>query len=587
LVSNISSMMKLQRLSILLALVVCILPSLLDAQNVGIGIAAPLERLHVAGNVRVNPLAGVGNRIVGTDANGTLIIIAAGTTGQVLTQTGAGPAWTAATDWALLGNTGTNPATNYVGTTDAQAVVFRTAAVERARITATGLMVVNNAVPIAGDIFSAYAAGANYAVNGYATGSGTAGYFANSSTGSAVTGFQSGTTGSAGQFTTSGAAANNSSTVNVYNVTGTLPALFVRTDLGNAGADGMELDINGAGAKRGIDMYVDALTNGIGMTIFHDGDGRCFNIQSQNTTTVQPAIFASAASAARVINAQSTLITNTNMTGFFSQGSTGLVTATFGNAAALWGQSAGIRGGVFLAAGGSANNTVLQGSYSGAAGNFDGIGVLGLFAPAVNYGYGVVGQGNWYGVFANGNMGASGVKPFMIDHPLDPTNKFLRHFAIESPEVLNLYRGTATVDANGNATVQLPNYFHAINVDFSYNLTPIGASADLFISQEIDANGTFSIAGGQPGQKVCWNVYADRNDRFVQQNPGSVSVEVAKRPTDVGLYMQPELYGQPAEKGVLYRHQANPEKVQTLPLVAPSKQENNTAAVEKAAIKEK
>ena len=26
------------------------------AQNVGIGIATPLERLHVAGNVRVNPL---------------------------------------------------------------------------------------------------------------------------------------------------------------------------------------------------------------------------------------------------------------------------------------------------------------------------------------------------------------------------------------------------------------------------------------------------------------------------------------------------------------------------------------------------
>ncbi len=576
--------MKLQRFSILLALVGCMFPSLMVAQNVGIGTPNPLDKLHVAGNVRVNPLAGVGNRLVGADANGTLIIFAAGTTGQVLTQTGAGPAWGATNDWALLGNTGTNPATNYVGTTDAQALVFRTTALERARITAAGYMVVNNAAPFAGDMFSAYASGANYAVNGYSTGSGSAGYFSNSATGAALTSFQSGTTGSAGQFTTSGAAANNSSTVNIYNVTGTVPALIVRTDLGNAGADAIELDVNGAGAKRGIDMYVDALTNGIGMTVFHDGDGRCLNIQSQNTTTVQPAIFASAASAARVINAQSTLATNTNMTGFFAQGSNGLVTATFGNAAAVWGQSAGIRGGVFLAAGGSANNTVLQGSYSGAAGNFDGIGVLGIFAPAVNYGYGVVGQGNWYGVFANGNMGASGVKPFMIDHPLDPTNKFLRHFAIESPEVLNLYRGTATVDANGSATVQLPNYFHAINVDFSYNLTPIGASADLFISQEIDANGTFSIAGGQPGQKVCWNVYADRNDRFVQQNPGSVSVEVAKRPSDVGMYMQPELYGQPVEKGVLYRHQANPEKVQTLPGVQPTKHENNAAALEKTAM---
>jgi hypothetical protein len=63
------------------------------SQNVGIGTAIPLEKLHVAGNVRVNTLAGVGTRVVGADANGTLIIVAPGTTGQVLTQTAGGPAW--------------------------------------------------------------------------------------------------------------------------------------------------------------------------------------------------------------------------------------------------------------------------------------------------------------------------------------------------------------------------------------------------------------------------------------------------------------------------------------------------------------
>ncbi len=41
-------------------------------------------------------------------------------------------------DWKLTGNTGTNPATNFLGTTDNQALVFRTNNAERARISADG-----------------------------------------------------------------------------------------------------------------------------------------------------------------------------------------------------------------------------------------------------------------------------------------------------------------------------------------------------------------------------------------------------------------------------------------------------------------
>lgn len=119
------------------------------AQNVGIGIATPLERLHVAGNVRVNPLAGIGTRIVGADVNGTLTVIPAGINGQVLTQTVGGPSWqTGTADWALLGNAGTSPAANFVGTTDAVDLVLRTSNTERLRVLSTGNVGIGTPAPL-------------------------------------------------------------------------------------------------------------------------------------------------------------------------------------------------------------------------------------------------------------------------------------------------------------------------------------------------------------------------------------------------------------------------------------------------------
>jgi hypothetical protein len=148
------------------------------AQNVGIGIAAPLERLHVAGNVRVNPLAGVGVRLAGADANGTLVIVAAGTNGQVLTQTAAGPAFQNAggsVDWAVLGNAGLNggttlaAGTNFVGTTDNQNLDFRTNNIFRGRISNLGEFFIGtlNTV-LTGDLMNGVGNAAfPWAVNGY------------------------------------------------------------------------------------------------------------------------------------------------------------------------------------------------------------------------------------------------------------------------------------------------------------------------------------------------------------------------------------------------------------------------------------
>jgi hypothetical protein len=108
-------------------------------QNVGIGTAAPVEKLHVVGNIRATSLAGVGTRVVGTDVNGSLLVVAPGSNGQVLTQTAGGPAFQAASaDWTLLGNAGTAAATNFIGTTDAVDFVVRTSNTERMRVQSGG-----------------------------------------------------------------------------------------------------------------------------------------------------------------------------------------------------------------------------------------------------------------------------------------------------------------------------------------------------------------------------------------------------------------------------------------------------------------
>src|SRR5262249_1647476 len=111
------------------------------------------------------------------------------------------------------------------------------------------------------------------------------------------------------------------------------------------------------------------------------------------------------------------------------------------------------------------------------------------------------------------------VKNFQIDHPLDPANKTLTHSCIESSEMLNLYRGNVVLDGFGEAVVEMPDWFEALNRDFSYQLTAIGAPAPgLYVSQE-PAAGRFGIAGGSAGMKVSWQVSGVRHDAYAVAHP--------------------------------------------------------------------
>jgi hypothetical protein len=119
---------------------------------------------------------------------------------------------------------------------------------------------------------------------------------------------------------------------------------------------------------------------------------------------------------------------------------------------------------------------------------------------------------------------SKGAGTFLIDHPLDPRNKILRHSFVESPDMKNIYDGIAVLDEKGKATVVLPGYFEALNTNFRYQLTPLGAYAPVYIKQEIKGN-QFVIAGGPKNLKVSWMVTGSRKDSFAVKNPVVVEEE--------------------------------------------------------------
>jgi len=151
-------------------------------------------------------------------------------------------------------------------------------------------------------------------------------------------------------------------------------------------------------------------------------------------------------------------------------------------------------------------------------------------------------------IFGNFSV-SNGTKQFKIDHPLDPANKYLVHAAVESPDVMNIYNGNTTTNAEGEATVNLPAYFEALNRDFRYQLTVIGQFAQAIVSSEIKEN-KFSIKTDKPNVKVSWQVTGIRNDPYAANNP--MQVEVDKPANERGTYLYPEGYGQPASLGVNY-----------------------------------
>ena len=154
------------------------------------------------------------------------------------------------------------------------------------------------------------------------------------------------------------------------------------------------------------------------------------------------------------------------------------------------------------------------------------------------------GGGSSYAGYFVGNVHVTGVLSkssgsFKIDHPLDPKNKYLSHSFVESPDMMNIYNGNITTDSQGNAIVEMPSYFEALNIDFRYQLTVIGQFAQAIVSKKIKDN-HFEIKTDKPNVEVSWQVTGIRNDAFAKEN--RIRVEEEKESENMGKYLNPEVF---------------------------------------------
>lgn len=316
---------------------------------------------------------------------------------------------------------------------------------------------------------------------------------------------------------------------------------------------------NGAAGVRGRATASSGLTNGVhgessstsGTGVFGNtpaGTGETYGVQGRSSSTAGTGVsgYTSAATGATFgVKGQSNSNAgigvyglNTRTSGFtfggiFQSDSTDGI-GVFGHATRTSGANYGVYG--------DARSTT-------------GVGVYGQ-VPATGTGVGVWGRGEsatGWGVYANGRLGASGGKSFRIDHPLDPENKWLLHYCSEGPEPLNVYSGSITTDAQGFATIHLPDYFEEINRDPRVQLTVDDSSDDFVMAKVVGGvnAATCRIRTSKPNVKVYWEVKAVRNDRWMQKH--GAPVEQDKGEHEIGKYQHPELYGLPAEMGIARR----------------------------------
>jgi hypothetical protein len=220
----------------------------------------------------------------------------------------------------------------------------------------------------------------------------------------------------------------------------------------------------------------------------------------------------------------------------------------------------------------SADSSASYGVYGSAVGTGANFAVYGqAFDGTTNY------SGYFDGLLYAQSATAS-VKAFVIDHPMDPANKFLSHSSVESDERKNIYDGVVTTDSRGFAAITMPSWFEALNEDFRYQLTVSGDESDNFVLVKVAQklrNGKFKIRTSEPNIEVNWMITGNRHDPTSNYMP--LEVEREKNKNEKGKYLVPEAYGKDKSLGMAYgpvvkspkataKTTAKPAPVRTMPM---------------------
>jgi hypothetical protein len=356
-------------------------------------------------------------------------------------------------------------------------------------------------------------------------------------------------------------------------------ALLTVTDAGNVGigtaAPAYALDVNGSGNFSGAVNFAQPATFTSGAFSGSNAGTIVSVVQGNSSGTALGAsntANGSSGSLGTAVSGSPTGVYGTSSwSGVYGAGTSyGLIGKSTGNGVYGSGGSYGVYG--F----GSGSGLGVYGAgeigvHGATTDNSSGTGVEGSIFGTSSFAYavwGFNGGSSGYAGYFNGDVNVngtltSGVKDFLIDHPLAPADKYFYHSSVESSEMMNIYTGNVVLDASGKGSVELPEWFEAENADFRYQLTPVGGPAPgLYIAQEI-TNHHFEIAGGMSSLKVSWQVTGVRQDAYAKAHP--LQVEVEKPAEEHGYYLHPELYGAPEENGIEWaRHPEEMKKMKEL-----------------------
>ena len=451
--------------------------------------AVPVAQYALTGNIGPAGATGATGPTGPTGAAGTAPTVQAANynaNGSLsVTDSAANTVTTPNAAWTTSGNSGTVAGTNFIGTTDAQALAIKTngnaANRERMRFLTTPQVLVNATAPQAGDLFAVYGTGAtgatngvanqtDFPINGYSTGAFGGIYGENTGTGQGVF----------GQNTATGVGLYGANSASGYGVFGT-------SSSGN-GVGGFASSASSAGVRA-------ANQNASGTGLLALGN----NLASGN-------LFASGSGVATngTVAGTYSVATNTATGIGVIAGGNGIVNVTLAS------QGAGVdANGEFFGVVGYAGSAATPLTNNKWGGYFD-------YPSSIN-GYAYVG-GRTGGV--DYAILSGGVKSTMV-RGLQGESRVL--FATEAPEVLFSDYGSGEL-ADGVAHVALdPLLSNAIAVDATHPLR-------VFVQVEGECNGVYvtnksasgfdvhELGGGHSNTAFSWQVVASRADTLDAAN---------------------------------------------------------------------